>query len=89
MAEKIRDQVPTGITVLCGENEGKVSMAVSVGREAIARGIKAGALAKLASAITGGNGGGQPDFAMAGVRDATKVDEALAAVPELARSLMK
>ncbi len=89
MAEKIRDQVPTGITVLCGENEGKVSMAVSVGREAIARGIKAGALAKLASAITGGNGGGKPDFAMAGVRDATKVDEALAAVPELARSLMK
>ena len=89
MAEKIRDQVPTGITVLCGESEGKASMAVSVGREAIARGIKAGALAKLASAITGGNGGGKPDLAMAGVRDVTKVDEALAAVPELARSLMK
>ncbi len=89
MAERIRDQVPAGVTVLCGESDGKTSMAVSVGREAIGRGIKAGALAKLASAITGGNGGGKPDLAMAGVRDATKVDEALAAVPELVRSLMK
>ena len=89
MAERIRDQVPTGVAVLCGESEGKTSMAVSVGREALGRGIKAGALAKLASAITGGNGGGKPDFAMAGVRDATKVDEALSAVPELVRSLLK
>ena len=82
--------IPEGaVTVLCGESEGKTSMAVSVGREALGRGIKAGALAKLASAITGGNGGGKPDFAMAGVRDATRVDEALSAVPELVRSLLK
>ena len=82
--------IPEGaVTVLCGESEGKCGMAVSVGKEAQARGIKAGALAKLASAVTGGNGGGKPDLAMAGVRDASKVDEALAAVPELVRSLMK
>ena len=89
MAERLRDEVPGGVTVLCGESEGKCGMAVSVGKEAQARGIKAGALAKLASAVTGGNGGGKPDLAMAGVRDASKVDEALAAVPELVRSLMK
>ena len=89
MAERLRDEVPGGVTVLCGESESKCGMAVSVGKEAQARGIKAGALAKLASAVTGGNGGGKPDLAMAGVRDASKVDEALAAVPELVRSLMK
>lgn len=89
MCDKIRETVPLSVVVLCGDSDGKGTMAVAVGREAIERGIKAGALAKLASAITGGNGGGKPDFAMAGVRDASKVDEALAAVPELVRSLMK
>ncbi|MEG0803891.1 MAG: DHHA1 domain-containing protein, partial [Pygmaiobacter sp.] len=88
MCERVRDTVPASVTVLCGDNEGKGSMAVAVGREAIERGIKAGALAKLASAITGGNGGGKPDFAMAGVRDGNKVDEALAAVPQLVESLL-
>ena len=89
IAEKVRDAAPFGIAVLCGESDGKCGMVVAVGPEAMARGVKAGALAKLASAITGGNGGGKPDLAMAGVRDTTKVDEALAAVPELVRSLLK
>ena len=39
--------------------------------------------------LAGGNGGGKPDFAMAGLKDATKVDEALNAVPEIVREELK
>ena len=55
-----RSGAPPGLRCSAARARGKTSMAVSVGREALGRGIKAGALAKLASAITGGNGGGKP-----------------------------
>jgi alanyl-tRNA synthetase len=44
--------------------------------------VHAGNLVKQAAIITGGNGGGRPDFAQAGGRDITKVDEALEKVKE-------
>ena len=44
------------------------------------KGLKAGNLVKEISAIAGGKGGGKPDFAMAGLKEETKIDEALAAV---------
>ena len=48
-----------------------------------ARGVKAGVLVKAVAQITGGNGGGKPDFAMAGIKDQSKIDEALAAVANI------
>ena len=47
------------------------------------QGLKAGNLVKEISAIAGGKGGGKPDFAMAGLKDETKIDEALAAVKSI------
>ena len=84
MAASIED----GIAVLCGEQGGKVTIAASCGKSAIAAGVKAGALVKAVAAVTGGNGGGKPDFAMAGAKDVSKVDEALAAVAEIVASMM-
>ena len=46
-----------------------------------AKGLSAGRLAKEIASVAGGNGGGKPDFAMAGIRDASKIDDALNAVP--------
>ncbi len=89
MAEKIRDKAPDVVAVLAGENEGKVSLAASCGKMALARGVKAGQLVKQVAMVAGGNGGGKPDFAMAGVKDTTKVDEALAAVPGIVRELLQ
>ena len=63
-------------------------MAVGVSKNALARGLKAGALVKKIAAIAGGNGGGKPDFAMAGIRDASKIDDALNAVPEIVKAEM-
>jgi alanyl-tRNA synthetase len=84
MAASIED----GIAVLCGEQGGKVTIAASCGKSAIAAGVKAGALVKAVAAVTGGNGGGKPDFAMAGAKDVSKVDDALAAVAEIVASMM-
>ena len=80
MCDKIRDKAPNTVAALVGSSDGKITLAVSCGKNAQERGLKAGALVKAIAAVAGGNGGGKPDFAMAGIKDATKVDEALAAV---------
>ena len=49
------------------------------------KGLKAGVLVKEVAQLCGGNGGGRPDFAMAGAKDQSKLDDALAAVPELVK----
>ena len=80
MCDKIRDKAPNTVAALVGSSDGKITLAVSCGKNAQERGLKSGALVKAIAAVAGGNGGGKPDFAMAGIKDATKVDEALAAV---------
>ena len=45
--------------------------------------VKAGELVKEVAKITGGGGGGRPDLAQAGGKDASKVDEALRQVPSI------
>ena len=76
------------MAVLVGSANEKISMAVSVSKDAQALGLKAGVLVKQIAAIAGGNGGGKPDFAMAGLKDATKIDEALAAVPQIVKNML-
>ena len=88
MVDKIRDKAPNAVTVLIGSDGAKTMMAVGVSKNALARGLKAGALVKKIAAIAGGNGGGKPDFAMAGIRDASKIDDALNAVPEIVKTEM-
>ena len=86
MAEKIRDKAPNAVAALIGSNGEKLTLAVSCSKNVLARGLKAGVLVKQIAAIAGGNGGGKPDFAMAGIKDATKVDEALNAVADIVKS---
>jgi alanyl-tRNA synthetase len=85
MSDSIRDKGPNAVAVLVGSAEDKITMTVALGKEALAKGLKAGVLVKDIAAIAGGNGGGKPDFAMAGLKDATKIDEALNAVPEIVK----
>ena len=80
MMDKLRDKEPNAVGALIGTDGSKTTLAVGVGKKALARGLKAGALVKQIAAIAGGNGGGKPDFAMAGIRDTSKIDDALNAV---------
>lgn len=66
-----------GVAVLAGEAEGKVLWAVKSSPDAVKAGAHAGNLVRELAKITGGGGGGRPDFAQAGGRDAAKIDDAL------------
>ena len=59
------------------------------GKDAIASGVKAGDVVRQVAQIAGGNGGGKPDFARAGGKDISKVDDAIASCEEIVRSMIK
>lgn len=85
MMDKLRDKAPDAVGALIGTQGEKATLAVGVGKNAQAKGLKAGVLVKQIAAIAGGNGGGKPDFAMAGIRDTSKIDDALNAVQEIVK----
>ncbi|HIX05323.1 MAG TPA: alanine--tRNA ligase [Candidatus Fournierella pullicola] len=89
MCEKIRDKAPNVVSALVGSSDGKISLVVCCGKGAQDAGLKAGVLVKQIAAIAGGNGGGKPDLAMAGLKDATKIDEALNAVPGIVANILQ
>ena len=89
MCDTVRDKaVKPAVAVLVGKAEDKITMAVTVTKQAQEKGLKAGALVKEIAAIAGGKGGGKPDFAMAGLKDETKIDEALAAVGAIVKKAL-
>ena len=82
MGDFLRDKEPNVVAVLASINEEKITFLAVCGKEAIAKGIKAGDLVKSVCAICGGKGGGKPDSAMGGGKDLLKLDDALASVDD-------
>jgi alanyl-tRNA synthetase len=82
LSDSLRDRLGRGVVVLAAENEGKVQLLVSVTKDLTGR-IKAGQLVKELAPIVGGGGGGRPDFAEAGGKDASKIDALLSRAREL------
>ena len=82
MGDFLRDKDPKAVTVIASINGEKITFLAVCGKEAVARGIKAGDLVRHVSAICGGKGGGKPDSAMGGGSDPLKVDDALASVDD-------
>ena len=82
MGDLLRDKEPAVVAVLSSVNGDKVTFLAVCGKDAVAKGIKAGDLVKLVCTACGGSGGGKPDSAMGGGKDATKVDNALALVDD-------
>jgi alanyl-tRNA synthetase len=75
MVDDLRQKLRSGIVLLAVEGEGRVTLALGVTPDLVGR-FKAGALIGVVAEIVGGKGGGKPDFAQAGGRDATKIPEA-------------
>ena len=89
MCDTLREKaVKPVLAVLVGSEGEKITMAVSVNKLAQEKGLKAGNIVKELAAIAGGKGGGKPDFAMAGLKDPNKIDEALHAAAEVAAKQM-
>ncbi|MDP7634478.1 MAG: DHHA1 domain-containing protein, partial [Candidatus Latescibacteria bacterium] len=89
MADGLRERLGSGVAVLGGELQGKVSFIAVVTDDLIqGRSLKAGDVVKGVAQLAGGSGGGKPHMAQAGGRDAEKIDEALAAAPAIVRELL-
>ena len=80
MGDMLRDKAENIVGVLASVNGEKPSFLAICGKDAVAKGLKAGELVKLVCCTCGGSGGGKPDSAMGGGKDAAKVDEALSLV---------
>jgi len=79
VVDTLRDRLPSGIIVLGSAADGKVNLVAAVSKD-LTRRFPAGRLVQEIAKMVGGGGGGRPDLAQAGGKDASKLDEALAAV---------
>ena len=86
MGDMLRDKADNVVAVLSSVNGEKITFLAVCGKAAVAKGVKAGELVKLVCTTCGGSGGGKPDSAMGGGKDATKVDNALALVDDFVAS---
>jgi alanyl-tRNA synthetase len=79
LVDRLKGQLPDAAIVLGGALDGRVHLIVGVAPSLVARGVRAGAIVKVAAEITGGGGGGRDTLAQAGGREVEKLDDALAA----------
>jgi alanyl-tRNA synthetase len=87
LSDSLRDRLGSGIVIIASENEGRVSLVVSVTKDLTTR-IQAGRIVKEIAPIVGGGGGGRPDFAEAGGKDPSKIDELISKAPDLIATLL-
>jgi alanyl-tRNA synthetase len=67
---------------------GRVPLVAALTNDLVKRGLKAGEVVKQVAAIVGGSGGGKPDFAQAGGKDANKLPDAIEMAEKLGRKLL-
>ena len=88
LADSYREQLKSGVVLLASvTDEGKVSMVVAVSKDLTGR-VHAGQIVKQLAPIVGGSGGGRPDFAEAGGKDASRVEEMLTQGERLIQQLL-
>ncbi|MBO5210309.1 MAG: alanine--tRNA ligase, partial [Clostridia bacterium] len=89
MTDTVKSENEDTVIVLATVNGEKLTFCAACGKAAIAKGAHAGNLVREIAKICGGNGGGKPDSAMAGGKDASKVQEALESVPTILKEMLK
>lgn len=82
LAESIRNKVEDSFVFLANVSDEKVVYVAACSKAAIAKGIKAGDMVKMAAQLSGGNGGGRPDLAQSGGKDSSCVDSVLNQIKE-------
>ncbi len=88
MGDFLRDKLSSCVITLGALSEGSPILVAMVTPDLVERGLNAGNIARDAARLMGGGGGGRPEMAQAGGRQPEKLDEALAAVPNLVRSAL-
>ena len=83
MGDRLRDKLGSGVVVLGSMFNGRPGLLAMVTPDLVERGLDAGAIVNEAARVMGGGGGGQPRLAQAGGKDASKLDDALAAIADI------
>ncbi len=86
MADDIKAKVENAVIVLAANTDGKITFVAMASKGAVAKGVHAGKIIKEITAVCGGSGGGKPDMAQGGGKDAMKIDDALAKVDEIVKA---
>ena len=90
MGDSLREQLKSGVGLLAAKLEdGKGSLLVVVTDDLRERGLRADAIVRDIAAVAGGRGGGKPHMAQAGLPDASRIGEALAATPRVVAALVE
>ena len=88
MCDKVKESDDT-VIFICSVNGNAASFACACGKSAVSKGAHAGNLVKKIAGLAGGSGGGRPDSAMAGTKDVSGIDNAMAAVKDELAAMIK
>lgn len=89
MGDDLKASNDNAVAIIAGANGEKATIVAVCGKNAIAAGIKAGDVVREVAKLAGGGGGGRPDSAMAGAKDVSKLDEAIASTVEIVKAIVK
>ena len=89
MADKIKDKVENSVIVFAANTDGKITFVAMASKGAVAKGVHAGNIIRQITAVAGGKGGGKPDMAQGGGKDAKKIDDALVMVDDIIAEQIK
>ena len=89
MGDKIKESFECGVAVLASLTDGKLMFLATATKSAVEKGVHAGNIIKEVTKLAGGSGGGKPDMAQGGGKDASKTDEALSAVEAIVTGQVK
>ena len=89
MGDDVKSSKDNAVAIIAGVNGAKATIVAVCGKNAIAKGVKAGDVVREVAKLAGGGGGGRPDSAMAGAKDLSKLDEAIAATASIVENILK
>ena len=89
LGDQLKEKLGEGVVVLIADNGGKVNLMATATKGALDKGVHAGNLIKAVAACVGGGGGGRPQMAQAGGKDASKIPEALQKVATVLEEQIK
>ena len=89
MGDELKNKGDNVVAVVAGVNGEKANIVAVCGKEAIARGVKAGDVVREIAKLAGGGGGGRPDSAMAGCKNVDKLPDAMAQAAALVRDMIQ
>ena len=88
MCDKVKENADA-VAVICGVNGASANFACACGADAVVKGAHAGNIVKAVSKLANGSGGGRPDSAMAGTKDVSNIKEAMDAVADIVKEMIK